>query len=180
MRVPGQVLISASEISSRVRELGAAISQDYGDGEIRVLGILKGATIFLADLIREIDSPLTLDFLGLKSYGARTVSSGQVELNRSLEESVRGRDVLVVEDIVDTGHTLRFLLDFLDREGARSVRVAALLDKPSRRRVEVPVDYLGFEIPDHFVVGYGLDHDGRYRQLPEIVILETGAAGSGI
>jgi hypoxanthine phosphoribosyltransferase len=164
------VLISAEAIAERVAALGAEIARDY-DAEGRVphfVCVLKGGCLFLSDLMRAVDLPLTVDFIAVSSYGDGTSSSGEVRLTKDLDQSVEGRDVLFVEDIVDTGLTLSYLVDSFRRRGARSVKVAALLDKRSRRRTEVSLDYVGFEIPDEFVVGYGLDYSERYRNLPFI------------
>ena len=166
------VLLPADVIAARVRELGAAISADYGSAPLVVVVILKGSFVFAADLVRAIDSPLEVDFLGVRSYGDATESSGIVQITSDLTRSIEGRDVLLVEDIVDTGLTLRFLLDNLRTREPRSLKLAALLHKPARTRVEVPIDYLGFTIPDVFVVGYGLDAAQRYRNLPYVGQLE--------
>ena len=163
-------MIPAEEIATRVVTLGAEITRDY-DAEGRIphfVCVLKGGCLFLGDLMRAVDLPLTVDFIAVSSYGAGTSPSGEVRLTKDLDQSVEGRDVLFVEDIVDTGLTLSYLVDSFRRRGARSVKVAALLDKRSRRRAHVPLDYVGFEIPDEFVVGYGLDYAERYRNLPYI------------
>ena len=162
------MLLPADVIAARVRELGAAISADSGSAPLVVVVILKGSFVFAADLVRAIDSPLEVDFLGVRSYGDSTETSGVVQITSDLTQSVENKDVLLVEDIVDTGLTLRFLLDSLATRAPRSVRLAALLHKPARTRVEVPIDYLGFTIPDVFVVGYGLDAAQRYRNLPYV------------
>jgi hypoxanthine phosphoribosyltransferase len=164
------VLISAGEIAARVSAIGADIARDYGaEGSApHFVCVLKGGCMFLSDLMRAVDLPLTVDFIAVSSYGDRTSTSGEVRLTKDLDQSVEGRDVLFVEDIVDTGLTLSYLVDSFRRRGARSVKVAALLDKRSRRRADVPVDYVGFVIPDEFVVGYGLDYAERYRNLPYI------------
>lgn len=162
----GRVQLSSEQISGRVRELGARISQDYQGKSLHLVCVLNGAFIFMADLVRAIDLPLTVDFLSVSSYGSRTESSGEVRLIKDLDQSLKNRHVLLVEDIVDTGLTMQYLLGYLKGRGPLSVRVAALLSKPSRRAVEVPVDYLGFEIDDAFVYGYGLDIDHIYRNVP--------------
>ena len=170
-----EVLISEEAISRRVTELGCEITKDYKGERILAVGVLKGAAIFLADLVRAIDLPVVYDVVWFSSYGSGTESTGVVEWKKDIESDVRGRHILVVEDIVDTGWTLRLSRlseNLLDR-GAASVKVCTLLDKPSRRRVEVRVDYRGFEIEDKFVVGYGLDLCGYYRNLPYVGVLKA-------
>ncbi|MCY0881839.1 MAG: hypoxanthine phosphoribosyltransferase [Firmicutes bacterium] len=162
------VLLPSSKISTRVQEMGRQITQDYHGEPVLLIGILKGAFIFLADLVRTIDLPLSIDFMAVSSYGASTKHSGVVRILKDLDQGVEGRHVIIVEDIVDTGLTLNYILQYIQSRNAKSVKICALLDKPSRRRVEVPVDYCGFEIPDAFVVGYGLDVDERYRNLPQV------------
>jgi len=171
----GPTLIDAETIQNRVRELGDQISADYRGKMPHVLAILKGASIFHADLVRAIRLELSFDFIALGSYGDQTMTSGEVRILKDLDESLDGRDVLLVEDIVDTGLTLHYLLKNLRARNPRSLKVAALLNKPSRREIEVPVDYIGFDIPDEFVVGYGLDYGQRYRNLPEIHALQLNA-----
>jgi hypoxanthine phosphoribosyltransferase len=163
-----RLLISAEQIASRVAALGAEIHSKIPAGTVTVVGVLRGAFIFVADLVRSIPRDLRCDFLGVRSYGAATETSGVVQITSDLSLPIEGQHVLLVEDIVDTGLTLRFLLDTLQARGPASLSVCALLNKPSRRRVEVPVDFAGFEIPDHFVVGYGLDAAQRYRALPYV------------
>ena len=176
-----QVLLTEEQIRARVAELGAQISQDYAGKELMLVCILKGANIFLADLCRQITLPLSYDFVAVSSYGADTKSSGVVRILKDLDESVESKHVLVVEDIVDTGLTLRlsYLLENLRSRRAASVKICTLLDKPSRRRVEVPVDYCGFTVEDRFVVGYGLDYAGLYRNLPYIGVLKPEVYGGG-
>lgn len=169
------VLLSAERIASRVAELGAQITEDYRR-ENRVphlVCVLKGGCLFLSDLVRAIDLPVTIDFIAVSSYGEGTSTSGEVRLTKDLDQGLEGRDLLFVEDIVDTGLTLAYLVDNFRRRGASSIRIATLLDKSARRRVEVPVDYVGFEIPDEFVVGYGLDYAEKYRNLPYIGIVRS-------
>jgi hypoxanthine phosphoribosyltransferase len=165
-----KVLLSHDEIQARIAEMGREIARDYAGREPHLVGVLKGASLFLTDLARAVDLPLTLDFIAVSSYGAATKSSGEVRLVKDLDQGLDGRDLLVVEDIVDTGLTLNYLVNLLRARGPRSLKVAALLSKPSRRLVESPVDYVGFTIDDHFVVGYGLDFNERYRNLKDIVI----------
>jgi len=168
-----KVLLSHDEIQARIAEMGREIARDYAGRELHLVGVLKGASLFLTDLARAVDLPLTLDFIAVSSYGAATKSSGEVRLVKDLDQGLDGRDLLVVEDIVDTGLTLNYLVNLLRARGPRSLKVAALLSKPSRRLVESPVDYVGFTIDDHFVVGYGLDFNERYRNLKDIVIYGT-------
>lgn len=176
-----QVLLTREQIDSRITELGKQISFDYEGKDLMLVGILKGCTIFLADLVRNISIPLSFDFVAVSSYGADTKSSGVVRILKDLDESVESRHVLVVEDIVDTGLTLRlsYLLENLRSRRAASVKVCSLLDKPSRRRVDVPVDYRGFTVEDQFVVGYGMDYQGKYRSLPYIGVLKPEVYGGG-
>ena len=166
------VLLTAGQIQACIKELGATITQDHAGRKPLFLCVLKGATIFLSDLIRAVDLQLELDFMAASSYGSGTESSGDVKIDKDSDVAVRGRDVIVVEDIIDTGRTLSLLLNLLRARGAASVKLAALLDKPSRRVEPVPVDYIGFTIPDAFVVGYGLDFSERYRNLPYIGVVK--------
>ena len=165
--------ISARRLQARVRALGRAIRADYDGRDLVLVGILKGSFIFMADLARAIQLPLTCDFMRVSSYGSDTVSSGRIRMEFDLSHPVRGKDVLLVEDIVDTGWTLDHVLGELRRKRPASLKLAALLHKPERTRVEVPIDYLGFTIPDRFVVGYGLDFDGRYRNLRHLALLDA-------
>ena len=162
-------MLSSEKVAARVKEMGAQISRDYKGKKVVVIGVLKGSFIFLADLVRSMDIPLTIDFLGVSSY-AGTQSTGVVAITQDLTKPVEGRHVLVVEDIVDTGLTLQYLVENLKTRNPASLEVACLLDKPSRAKVRVPVKYVGFTIDDEFVVGYGLDYDGLYRNLPYIAI----------
>lgn len=167
-----KVLITKDEIAEKVRELGRTITRDYEGKKPVLVCILKGASVFFADLIREIDLPLTLDFMAISSYGSATKTSGVVRILKDLDNDILGKDVIIVEDIVDTGVTLSYLMKILIQRGARSLKIAALLDKPARRKVpDLIVDYMCFDIPDAFVVGYGLDYDQTYRNLPDIGIL---------
>ena len=165
-----KVLLSHDAIQARVAELGAEIVRDYAGREPHLICVLKGACAFMTDLSRRIDLPLTLDYMAVSSYGAATKTSGEVRLVKDLDQGLDGRDVLVVEDIVDTGLTLNYLLNVLRQRGPRSLKVVTLLSKPSRRLVETPVDYVGFTIEDHFVVGYGLDFNEKFRNLRDIMI----------
>jgi hypoxanthine phosphoribosyltransferase len=167
-----RVLIPADELQARVSELAAAINRDYaGSDRLTCVGVLKGSVFFLVDLVKQIEVPVAIDFFQTSSYGGGT-SAGEVRIRKDLDLPVRGADVLLVEDIVDTGYTLRTILDLLRFRGARSVKLCALLDKVPARQVDVPIDYCGFPIEDLFVVGYGLDYAERYRNLPYIGVLE--------
>ena len=167
----GEILVSEEQLATRIREMGADVTRDYRGKDLLLLGILKGAVLFLSDLIRNIEIPAEVDFMAVASYGSATKTSGVVQILKDLEEPVEGRDVLIVEDIVDTGLTLRYLLENLTGRGPRSVEVCALLSKREARVVDVPVRYVGFEIPNAFVVGYGLDYQQRYRGLPYVGVL---------
>jgi hypoxanthine phosphoribosyltransferase len=164
-------MLSAEQIHARIQELGAQIDRDYPDGQIYLVTILKGGCIFLADLARAIQRSVRIDFIGISSYGKGKTSSGEVKLTKDLDSSIEGADVLVVEDIVDSGITLNYLLQVLQQRRPRSLRIAALLDKPSRRLRPVDVTYVGFQIPDEFVVGYGLDYAENYRNLRDVCVL---------
>jgi hypoxanthine phosphoribosyltransferase len=171
---PFEVLISADRIAARVRELGAEITRDYRGRPLRLVGILKGAWVFLADLIRSIEhEDVTVDFLGVATYGDEQQSSGEVRVTKDLDMSIEGVDVLLVEDILDTGVTFHFLLNALRNRNPKSLRAVTLLDKSSRRLRPVQADYVGFSIPERFVVGYGLDYAQRYRQLPDVCVLKA-------
>lgn len=167
-----KVLLTGDQIQKKVREMARQIEADFAGKEPVAICILKGASVFFVDLVRQIDLPLTMDFMAISSYGSATKSSGVVRILKDLDRPVNGRDVLVVEDIVDSGMTLSFLRENLLSRGAASLRIATLLDKPDRRRVPLHVDYAGFFIPDEFVVGYGLDYDEKYRNLPDIGVLK--------
>ncbi|MBI4188297.1 MAG: hypoxanthine phosphoribosyltransferase [Chloroflexi bacterium] len=166
------VLFHRREIAAAVKRLATDISRDYQGKSPLLLGILKGSFVFMADLIRLLDFPVVVDFIRLSSYGRGTESSGKIKVVQGLHSAVRGRDVLVVEDIADTGLTLAFLLDYLKQRKPASLKLCVLTDKPSRRQVPVTIDYLGFTVPDKFLVGYGLDCDEKCRNLPDICILE--------
>lgn len=163
-----ELLISRQEIKEAVVRLAKQIENDYKDKNPLLVSILKGSTVFLADLIREINIPLEIEFVRLSSYGKNTVSSGKVKIIQGIRCSISGRHVVIVEDIVDTGYSIAKLIKYLKNKNPRSVRVCALLDKPSRRKIPVLIDYLGFTVPDRFVVGYGIDFDEKYRHLPDI------------
>ncbi len=167
----GEVVIDAERLQSRVSELAAEITRDYAGRELFLMGVLKGAVFFLGDLMRQLDLPCELDFMAVSSYGSTTDSSGVVRILKDLEAPIEGRDVVIVEDVVDSGLTLGYLLRSLRSRNPRSLEVCALLVKPHRRKVELPIRYVGFEISDRFVVGYGLDLDQRYRNLPYVAAL---------
>src|SRR5437899_12010571 len=167
-----KVLCTRDQIEARSREMGREIARDYAGRDPHLVGVLKGACTFMSDLAQAVDLPLTLDYIAVSSYGAATKSSGEVKLVKDLDQGLEGRDLLVVEDIVDTGLTLNYLMNLLRARGPRSLKVAALLSKPSRRLVSVEADYTGFTIEDHFVVGYGLDYNERHRNLRDIVVYE--------
>jgi hypoxanthine phosphoribosyltransferase len=168
----GEVLVSADELQRRVAELGAEISRDYAGRSLLLVGVLKGAVFFLSDLMRFIDVSVEVDFMAVASYGSATDSSGVVRILKDLDAAIEGRDVLIVEDIVDSGLTLQYLVRNLGSRNPRTLEVCALLTKPERRKVDLPTRYVGFEIPDRFVVGYGLDYDQRHRNLPFVAVLE--------
>jgi hypoxanthine phosphoribosyltransferase len=167
----GETIVSGEQLRARVTELGAEISADYADREPLLVGVLKGAVMFMADLMREITVPCEIDFMAVSSYGSATNSSGVVRILKDLDASIEGRDVLIVEDIIDSGLTLQYLMRNLAARGPASLEVCALLAKPERRRVELPIRYVGFEIPNKFVVGYGLDVGERYRNLDRVAAL---------
>ena len=168
-----EMLVTAEAIQNRIRELGADIARDYAGRNPLLIAVLKGACTFLSDLMRAIDMPLAIEFIAISSYGSAMRTSGEVRIVKDLDVPIEGRDILVVEDIVDTGLTLSYLMANLVSRGASSVKLAALLDKWERRERDVDIDYLGFKIPDAFVVGYGLDFAERYRNLPYIAILKN-------
>ncbi|MDE6744794.1 MAG: hypoxanthine phosphoribosyltransferase [Lachnospiraceae bacterium] len=173
MDVKIRVMIPEEEIDRRIRELGAKISQEYEGKELHMICILKGSVFFASELAKRITVPVTLDFMAVSSYGNDTVSSGNIQIRNDLAESIEGRHVLVIEDIIDTGKTLSFLMKMLQERKPASLKLCTLLDKPDRRTHPVDVDYVGFEIPDEFVVGYGLDYAQKYRNLPYIGVVEN-------
>jgi hypoxanthine phosphoribosyltransferase len=166
------VMIKEEEIAERVKQLGKQLTEEYDGKELLVVGILKGCMLFLSDLVRAIDLPLTMDFMVVSSYGTATKSSGVVRIIKDLEREIEGKDVLIVEDIVDTGLTLSYLVENFKTRNPKSVKVCCLLDKPDRRKAKVDIEYVGFEIPDEFVVGYGLDYAEVYRNLPFVCVLK--------
>ncbi len=174
-----EVLLSGDQIAARVAELGTQLAADYAGRTPVLVSVLKGSIVFLADLIRAMDVPLNVDLMEVSSYGSATESSGQVRILKDLSSSIEGRDVVVVEDIIDTGLTLNYLLRYLAERHPASVRVCCLLDKPARRLAEIEIDYRGFSIPDRFVIGYGLDYDERYRNLPYVGVLRPSIYGAG-
>jgi hypoxanthine phosphoribosyltransferase len=172
-----EVLLDSQTVANRVAELGAQISADYAGRDPVLVSVLKGALVFLADLMRAMDLPTSIDLMEVSSYGAATETSGQVRILKDLSKPITGRDVIVVEDIIDTGLTLNYLLHYLADKGPASIKIVCLLDKPARRLADIPIDYRGFTIPDRFVIGYGLDYDERYRNLPYIGVLKPSVYG---
>ena len=168
----GEILVSADDLERRVRELAAEISRDYAGRELLLVGVLKGAVFFLSDLMRHLEIPVEVDFMAVASYGSATKSSGVVRILKDLDAVIEDREVLIVEDIVDSGLTLQYLLRNLAGRGPRSLEVCALLVKPERQKVELPARYVGFEIPNRFAIGYGLDYGERYRNLPYVAALK--------
>ena len=172
-----KILFSQEQLQARVRELGAQITRDYAGKEVAVAAILRGSYVFMADLTRAIELPITVDFMSVSSYGSGTSSSGQVEIKKDLSDPIEGKELLIVEDILDSGNTLYYLSDVLRARKPASIRICTLLDKPDRRAKPIRADYVGFAIPDAFVVGYGLDYDEKYRNLPYIGILKPSVYG---
>jgi hypoxanthine phosphoribosyltransferase len=169
-----QVLLSETEIRKRVKQLGEEISKDYADKNLLLVGILKGSVVFMSDLMRSITLPDSIDFMSVSSYGARVKTTGVVKIIRDLDNPLADCDVLIVEDILDSGLTLHYIIDLLKSRTPKSIKICTLLDKPAFRKAEITADYCGFVIPDKFVVGYGLDYDEKYRNLPFIGVLRTG------
>jgi len=167
-----EILLTEEEIDKRVDQLAKEISEEYRGKDLLVVGILKGAVIFLSDLVKRLEFPVMLDFMAVSSYGKSSVSTGEVRILKDLDYSVEGKDILIVEDIIDTGLTLNYLKEILGKRGASSVKICTLLDKPDRRTIGVNIDFLGFEIPDEFVVGYGLDFNEQYRNYPFVGALK--------
>jgi hypoxanthine phosphoribosyltransferase len=174
----GEILVQGDELAHRVRELAADISRDYRGRDLFLIGVLKGAVFFLSDLMRQLEVPCEVDFMAVSSYGSSTDSSGVVRILKDLDAPIEGREVLIVEDIVDSGLTLSYLVRTLQARNPGSLEVCALLTKPERRKVELPIRYVGFEIPNRFVIGYGLDHAERFRHLPYVAVLDR-PEGSG-
>lgn len=168
----GEILLDEEKIKKRVKELAKEISEKYKDETVMFLGILKGSLIFMADLMREMEIDVTIDFMAVSSYGASTKSSGIVRILKDLDTDIEGKNVIIIEDIIDTGTTLKYLYEYLESRGPKDLRICCLLNKPQRRKVEIFPDYTGFTIPDAFVVGYGLDYAQKYRNLPYIGILK--------
>ena len=167
-----RVLIPEKDVEERITEMGRQISEEYKGRQVHLICVLKGGVFFMCELAKRITLPVSIDFMYVSSYGDATSSSGTIKIKKDLDESVEGKDVLIVEDIIDSGRTLYFLTRELEKRGAKSIRLCTLLDKPERRVVEVPTDYVGFQIPDEFVVGYGLDYAQKYRTLPYIGVVE--------
>lgn len=168
-----RVLLSEAEVNKRIQEIGTQISRDYAGKSVHLVCILKGGVFFTCELAKRITVPVSLDFMSVSSYGAGSKSSGIVRLVKDLDETIEGKDVLIVEDIIDSGRTLSYLIEILQKRNPNSIRLCTLLDKPERRVTEVKVDYVGFHIPDEFVVGYGLDYAQKYRNLPYIGVVEV-------
>jgi hypoxanthine phosphoribosyltransferase len=167
-----KVMYTEEQVNTRIRQLGEQISRDYAGKQVHLICILKGGVFFGCELAKRMTIPVTLDFMAASSYGGDTKSSGVVKIIKDIDENIKDKEVIVVEDIIDTGRTLSYLMELLDERGPRSISLCTLLDKPDRRVIDVKVDYTGFEIPDKFVVGYGLDYDQKYRNLPYIGVLE--------
>lgn len=167
-----QVLLSAEQIADKVKELGEQITRDYEGQELLVVGILKGSNVFMSDLVRKIQMPMKMDFMVVSSYGNATESTGVVKIIKDIEESLEGKHLLIVEDIIDSGLTLKYLKQMLETRKPASIKLCTLVDKPARRKETVYVDYIGFELPDEFIVGYGIDYAEHYRNLPYIAILK--------
>ena len=168
----GETLVSSEDLQRRIAELGAEISRDYEDRDLFMVGVLKGAVLFLADLMRNLTIPCEIDFIAVSSYGSQTDSSGVVRILKDLDAPIEGRDVLIVEDFIDSGLTLHYLMKSLSARNPGSLEVCSLLTKPERRRVDLPIRYVGFEIPNRFAIGYGLDHGQRYRNLRYVAALQ--------
>lgn len=167
-----EVIIKEEEVLLKIKELSKKISEDYKDKNLLIVGILKGSVIFASDLIKNIDIPCEIDFMAVSSYGNSSETSGVVRILKDLDHSIEGKDIIIVEDIIDSGVTLDYLTKYLKTRSVNSVKIAALLSKPSRRKVNINVEYLGFEVPDEFIVGYGLDYAEKYRNLPYVAILK--------
>lgn len=167
-----KVLLSEEQLKDKCAEMGAQITRDYAGKNLLLVTVLKGAVVYMADLMRSIDLPCAIDFMVVSSYGSGTKTSGVVKIVKDLDQDLSGKDILIVEDILDSGLTLSYLKEILEGRGPRSIQIAALLDKPTRRKVDLKADYIGFSVPDEFVIGYGLDYDEKYRNLPYIGILK--------
>ena len=167
-----EILITPEQIRAKVKELGEQITEDYQGKELMLVGILKGAVVFMSELAQNIDMPIMIDFMAVSSYGKSSSSTGVVRIIKDLESSIEGKDILIIEDIIDSGLTLSYLVDNLEKRNANSVKICTLLDKPDRRRANVPVHYRGFTVPDEFIVGYGLDYAEQYRNLPFVAALK--------
>lgn len=163
-----EILITTESLQTRIKELGQEITEDYKGQDLMIVCVLKGAVMFMSDLAQNIDLPATMDFMAVSSYGSSTVSSGVVKILKDLDSSIEGKNILIVEDIIDTGLTLSYIIDNLKSRGPKSVKICTLLDKPERRKADIEVDYTGFTVPDEFIVGYGIDYAEKYRNLPYI------------
>ncbi len=172
MKEQVKVLFSEETVDAKIKEIGERISKDYAGKSVHLICVLKGGSFFMCELAKRISIPVSIDFMSVSSYGSETKSSGVVRIVKDLDETIQGKDVIVVEDIVDSGRTLSYLMELLQQRGPKSLALCTLLDKPERRVIDVDVNYTGFEIPDYFVVGYGLDYDQRYRNLPYVGVVE--------
>lgn len=170
--VVGEIMITQEQINERARQIGAQITEDYKGEDVVLIGILRGAVLWMGDIMKNVDLDMIIDFMAVSSYGASTKSSGVVKIIKDLDSDIEGKNVIIVEDIVDSGTTLNYLKHYLQNRNTKSVRICTLLNKPAGRRVEIDVDYIGFEVDDRFIVGYGLDFDQKYRNLPYISFLE--------
>lgn len=170
-----EVLLTEEQLQDRIREMGREITENYQGKEVVLIGILKGSVLFMADLARQIDLPVTFDFMAVSSYGKSTTSSGVVRILKDLDSSIEGKDIIIVEDIIDSGHTLNYIKENLEGRGTASVSIVTLFNKPNRRKAEMQVDLIGFTLPDEFVVGYGLDFAEKYRNLPYLAVLHEDA-----
>ena len=178
-----KILIGEEQLAAKVKELGAQISADYKDKHLLLVIVLKGSVVFMADLMRAITEPVHLDFMSVSSYGGGVKTTGVVKILKDLDNPIEGLDLLIVEDILDSGMTLNYLMDYLQQQGPKSIRIVTLLDKPERRMVDITPDYLGFQVPDEFVVGYGLDYNEKYRNLPFVGVLKPevyNSAGAAV
>ena len=174
MKEKVRIFLPEQKVNARIEEIAQKISSDYAGQEVHLICILKGSVFFTCELAKRITVPVALDFMSVSSYGSSTVSSGKIEVKKDLDESIENKNIIIIEDIIDTGRTLKYLLEDLRKRNPKSLKLCTMLDKPDRRVVEVATDYTGFEIPDEFVVGYGLDYDQKYRNLPYIGILDLG------
>lgn len=172
------ILLSGEQIAKRTSEIASQITKDYYGQEVLMVGILRGAVLFFSELVKKVDLDLRMDFMSVSSYGASMTSTGEIKINKDLSQPIEGLNVIIVEDIIDTGHTLKNLLKLLNTRNPKSIKICSLLDKPSRREVDLKGDYVGFEVPNEFVVGYGLDYQEKYRNLPDVCVLKKSIYAS--